>query len=137
MKLAVPIEPETGMVAEHFGHAKHIKLYDEVMGVVFTDMVESPANGHEGVCAFLEEAGVQCVLCMNLGEGARDALFEHNIGVFAGVSGPADELVVALLENRLRYTTEATCHHQGEGGCACGCDCGEDCCGDDGSGCGC
>lgn len=135
MRLAVPFVPETGMVDEHFGHAQHFKLYDEVMGVVFTDVVESPANGHEGVCAFLKDAGVECVLCMNLGEGARDALFDRNMAVFAGVSGPADDLVVALLENRLRYTSEATCHHhQGEGGCSCGCDCGDEGCG---CGCGC
>ena len=135
MRLAVPFVPETGMVDEHFGHAQHFKLYDEVMGVVFTDVVESPANGHEGVCAFLKDAGVECVLCMNLGEVARDALFDHNMAVFAGVSGPADDLVVALLENRLRYTSEATCHHhQGEGGCSCGCDCGDEGCG---CGCGC
>lgn len=135
MKLAVPFDPETGMVAQHFGHAKYLKLYDEVMGVVYTDVVESPANGHEGVCDFLSEHGVEVVMCMDLGEAARDTLFEHNIGVFAGVAGPADDLVVALLEHRLRFTTEATCHH-GEGGCDCGCDCSAEDCGD-GCGCGC
>ena len=29
MRLAVPYEPETETVAEHFGHAKWMKLYNE------------------------------------------------------------------------------------------------------------
>ena len=142
MRIAVPFDPETGMVAEHFGHAPHMKIYTEDIGVVFTDVVDSPANGHNGVCQFLKDLGVQIVLCNGLGEGARDALFENNIAVMAGVSGPADDIVIALLENRLRYSSEATCHHHhgGEDGCGCGCGCsGEDSgdgCGDDGCGCG-
>ena len=135
MRLAVPYEPETETVAEHFGHAKWMKLYNEEGTVVFTDVVESPANGHEGVCKFLKEHGVEVVLCNGLGEEARDALFEHSIAVLAGLYGKADDLVIAMLENRLRYgTPDATCHH--EGGCSCGCSCGEDGCGDD-CGCGC
>ena len=124
-------------VAEHFGHAKWMKLYNEEGTVVFTDVVESPANGHEGVCKFLKEHGVEVVLCNGLGEEARDALFEHSIAVLAGLYGKADDLVIAMLENRLRYgTPDATCHH--EGGCSCGCSCGEDGCSDDcGCGCGC
>ena len=139
MRLAVPFDPETGLVAEHFGHAPFMKFYTEDDGVVFTDVLPSPANGHFGVTQFLVENGAQVVLCCNMGEGARDALFEAGIAVLAGVMGPADELVIALLENRLRFTDEAACgcHHgggcncgecspEGEGGeCGCGCGCGE------------
>ena len=136
MRLAVPYEPETGTVAEHFSHAKWMKLYSEEGTVVFTDVVESPANGHDGVCKFLKEHGVEVVLCNGLGEEARDALFEHSIAVLAGLYGKADDLVIAMLENRLRYgTPDATCHH--EGGCSCGCSCGEDGCSDESCGCGC
>jgi predicted Fe-Mo cluster-binding NifX family protein len=138
MIIAVPFDPETGMVAEHFGHAPYMKLYSEESGVVFTDVIQSPANGHDGVCRFLAENGIKAVICANLGEGARDALFDAGIAVFAGVMGPADDIVVALLENRLRYVTEATCHHHhGEGGCSCGCGCDGDSCSDEGCGCGC
>lgn len=138
MRLAVPYDPETGMVAEHFGHAPYFKLYNEDLGIVFTDVVKSPANGHDGVCRFLKEHDIQVVLCMNLGEDARDALFESNIAVLAGLFGPADDLVVAMLENRLKYTSEPTCsHHHGEGECACGCGCAEDSCNDGDCACGC
>ena len=135
MKLAVPYEPETEMVAEHFGHAAWMKLYSEEGTVVFTDVVASPANGHEGVVRFLAELGVEVVLCNCLGEEARDTLFEHNIAVLPGVYGKADDLVIAMLENRLRFTSDATCRH--EGGCSCGCDCGDLGCGDKDCGCAC
>lgn len=135
MIIAVPYEPETGMVAEHFGHAQFMKLYTEDLGVVLTDVVASPANGHKGVCEFLQELGVKAVLCAGLGEEARDALFEAGIAVFAGVMGPADEIVIALLENRLRFVSEATCHHHSDG-CGCGCGCAGDGCEDEGCGCG-
>ena len=138
MRIAVPFDPETGMVAEHFGHAPYFKLYTEELGIVFTDVVESPANGHEGVCRFLKENDVQVVLCNLLGEGARDALFDVSIAVMAGLYGPADELVVAMLENRLKYVSGATCHHHhGEDGCVCGCSCDDGSCADGECGCGC
>ena len=61
MRIAITYDPETGMVAEHFGHAEYFKLYTEDDGVVFTDVVASPANGHSGVTAFLASQGVDAV----------------------------------------------------------------------------
>lgn len=131
MRIAVSYDPATGMVAEHFGHAEFLKLYTEDDGVVFTDVVPSPANGHDGVTAFLASQGVDVVICDNLGDGAREALFEAGIAVFPGAYGPADEIVVALLENRLIYEPDTSCGCHG--GCDCSCDDGCNC----GDGCGC
>ena len=103
MRIAVPFEPETGMIAQHFGSAETLRLYTEDDGVVFADDVASPANGAEGVADFLVEQGARIVLCYDLGEGGRDVLFERNIAVLAGLMGKADDAVIALLENRLRY----------------------------------
>ena len=136
MKLAVPIDPNTEMVAPHFWEAPHLKIYTEDMGVVFTDVVDSPANGHDGVCAFLSELGVQILLCSDMTEEARDALFEHGIAVMAGLGGPADEIVIAMLEGRLRYVSSDT-DAQPQGGCSCACDCSGGDCGTEGCGCGC
>lgn len=131
MRIAVSYDPATGMVAEHFGHAEFLKLYTEDDGVVFTDVMPSPANGHDGVTAFLASQGVDVVICDQLGEEARDALFHAEIAVFPGAYGPADEIVVALLENRLIYEPDTSCGCQG--GCDCSCDDGCSC----GDGCGC
>ena len=87
------------------------------------------------IADFLVEQGARIVLCYDLGEGGRDVLFERNIAVLAGLMGKADDAVIALLENRLRYADAA----EASGGCSCGCgghhdggscDCGETC-GDD------
>lgn len=129
MRIAVSYDPATGMVAEHFGHAPAFKLYTEDDGVVFTDVVPSPANGHDGVTAFLASQGVDVVICDQLGEETRDALFLAGIAVFPGACAPADDLVVALLENRLIYEPDTGC----DGGCGCSCDDGCNC----GDGCGC
>ena len=74
MRLAVPYEPETETVAEHFGHAKWMKLYNEEGTVVFTDVVESPANGHDGVCKFLKEHGVRTRIRGKISEGSDEIL---------------------------------------------------------------
>ena len=142
MRIAVPFEPETGMIAQHFGSAETLRLYTEDDGVVFADDVASPANGAEGVADFLVEQDARIVLCYDLGENGRDVLFERNIAVLAGLMGKADDAVIALLENRLRYAGAA----EASGGCSCGCgghhdggscDCGETCGDDCGCGCGC
>lgn len=141
MRIAVPFDPETGLIAQHFGTAGTLRLYTEDDGVIFADDVASPANGAEGVADFLVQQDARIVLCYDLGENGRDVLFERNIAVLAGLMGKADDAVIALLENRLRYagteeSDSCSCgcggHHDG-GSCDCGDTCGVDC----GCGCGC
>lgn len=137
MRIAIPIDPETEMIAEQFGTAATMRLYTEDDGVVFAEDIASPANGAAGVADFLLAQGAQIVMCYDLGEGGRDVLFERNIAVLAGLMGKADDAVIALLENRLRY---ADADDAGSCSCGCGheagsCDCGDTC--GDGCGCGC
>ena len=139
MKIAVPIEPETEMIAEQFGSAKTFRFYTEDDGVVFAEDVASPANGAEGVADFLVANGGQIVMCYDLGENGRDVLFERSIAVLAGLMGKADDAVIALLENRLRY---GNADDAGSCSCGCGheagsCDCGDTCGDSCGCGCGC
>ena len=135
MRIAVPIDPETEMIAEQFGTAGTLRIYTEDDGVIFAEDVVSPADGAEGVADFLVEKDARIVLCYDLGENGRDVLFERNIAVLAGLMGKADDAVIALLENRLRY---AGAEDTGSCSCGCGheagsCDCGDTC----DCGCGC
>ena len=135
MRIAVPIDPETEMIAEHFGTAGTRRIYTEDDGVIFAEDVVSPADGAERVADFLVEKDARIVLCYDLGENGRDVLFERNIAVLAGLMGKADDAVIALLENRLRY---AGAEDTGSCSCGCGheagsCDCGDTC----DCGCGC
>ena len=135
MRIAVPIDPETEMIAEHFGTAGTLRIYTEDDGVIFAEDVASPADGAERVADFLVEKDARIVLCYDLGENGRDVLFERNVAVLAGLMGKADDAVIALLENRLRY---AGAEDTGSCSCGCGheagsCDCGDTC----DCGCGC
>lgn len=135
MRIAVPIDPETEMIAEHFGTAGTLRIYTEDDGVIFAEDVVSPADGAERVADFLVEKDARIVLCYDLGENGRDVLFERNIAVLAGLMGKSDDAVIALLENRLRY---AGAEDTGSCSCGCGheagsCDCGDTC----DCGCGC
>ena len=140
MKIAIPIDPETEMIAEQFGAAEHFRFYTEDDGVVYAEDVASPANGVEGVADFLLEHDMRIVMYYDLGEGGRDVLFERNIAVLPGFMCKADDAVIALLENRIRYGGG-----EPDGGCSCGCgghdggscDCGDSCGDDCGCGCGC
>ena len=85
MRIAVSYDPATGMVAEHFGHAEFLKLYTEDDGVVFTDVMPSPANGHDGVTAFLASQGVDVVICDQLRGGARCVVSCGDRGISGGI----------------------------------------------------
>ena len=139
MRIAIPIVPETEMIAEQLGTAEVQRIYTEDDGVVFAEDVASPANGVAGVADFLLERDARIVMCYDLGADGRDILFERNIAVLMGLMGKADDAVIALLENRLRYggaeesgTCSCGCGHEA-GSCDCGDVCGDDC----GCGCGC
>ena len=61
-----------------------------------------------------------CPLC-GVGEGARMALAQMGVAIYAGVRGSADEAVRALLAGTLQATATATCDHHGhEHGHDCG-----------------
>ena len=64
MKIAIPIDPETEMIAEQLGAAEHFRFYTEDDGVVYAEDVASPANGVEGVADFLLEHDMRIVMCL-------------------------------------------------------------------------
>ena len=123
MKIAVTYE--NGQVFPHFGHTEQFKLYDVQDGkVVSSRIVDTNGSGHGALAGFLREAGAEALICGGIGAGARNALADAGVALYAGVAGGADEAVQALLEGRLAYSTEANCDHHGhshgEGHGACG-----------------
>ncbi len=130
MKLAVTYE--NGEVFGHFGHTEAFKVYEIAEGKVqSTQICPTNGSGHGALAGFLRELGVHALICGGMGMGARMALAEAGIVVYAGVSGNADAAVELFLQGGLNYTGEATCdhHHGGEGH-----DCGSHGCGDHGCG---
>lgn len=114
MKLAVTYD--NGTVFGHFGHTEAFKVYEIAEGKVLSAQVfPTNGSGHGALAGFLQQLGVHALICGGMGMGARMALAEAGIVVYAGVSGDADAAVAAFLSGQLNYTQEATCdHHHGE-----------------------
>lgn len=115
MKLAVTYED--GYVYGHFGHTETFKVYEITEGKVQSaQVIPTNGSGHGALAGLLAELGVHALICGGMGMGARMALAEAGIVVYAGVSGLADDAVELFLRGGLNYTSEATCdhHHGGE-----------------------
>ena len=139
MKIAVPYE--NGNVFQHFGHSEKFKIYDVENGsIIRAEIVDTNGNGHSALATFLADNGVTALICGGIGDGAKTALQEAGIDIFAGADGSADEAVNAFILGQLEYSEGECCdHHCHDDDCDCGdhdCDCGH-CHGDDGCDCGC
>ena len=119
MKIAVTYE--NGNVFQHFGHTAQFKVYTVEEGkVVSSQVVDTNGSGHGALAGFLENLGVNALICGGIGGGARFALQDADIEIYGGVSGDADEAVEALLSGTLGYNPNACCNHHHEGGHSCG-----------------
>ena len=108
MKIAVTYE--NGEIFQHFGHTEQFKVYEVENG----EIVKAE------------------VICGGIGGGAQMALAEAGIKLYGGVSGNADEAVLALINGTLGYNPDVRCdhhdHEHGEGGHTCGSHgCGNNC----------
>ncbi|HIQ81650.1 MAG TPA: NifB/NifX family molybdenum-iron cluster-binding protein [Candidatus Pullichristensenella stercorigallinarum] len=120
MRIAVTYD--NGEIFQHFGHARQFKLYDVENGAIQAErVVEGDGAGHGALAGQLRELGVDALICGGMGEGARMALAQMGVAIYAGVRGSADEAVRALLAGTLQATATATCDHHGhEHGHDCG-----------------
>lgn len=114
MKIAVTYE--NGQVFQHFGRTEQFKLYDIENGaVVASQVIGNNGIGHGALADYLHEQGVCALICGGLGGGAKIALEQAGIEVYAGATGSADQAVEAYLAGKLNYTEEANCDHHGHG----------------------
>ena len=113
MKVAVTYE--NGQIFQHFGHTEQFKIYDIQDGKVVAASLESTGgSGHGALASFLQEKGVDTLLCGGIGGGAKTALAQAGITLYGGVTGNADQAVEDLLAGKLRYDPNAVCSHHGE-----------------------
>ena len=82
MKIAVPYE--NGNVFQHFGHSEKFKIYDVENGsIIRAEIVDTNGNGHSALATFLADNGVTALICGGIGDGAKTALQEAGIDIFA------------------------------------------------------
>ncbi|MBQ9644656.1 MAG: FKBP-type peptidyl-prolyl cis-trans isomerase [Lachnospiraceae bacterium] len=132
MRIAVTYE--NGNIFQHFGHTEEFKIYKVEDGkVVSAEVIGSDGSGHSALAGFLNDKGIDVLICGGIGGGAQAALQERGIELCAGAAGDADAAVAAYLRGEL-VNTGANCDHHGEGH-HCGDD-GDNChCGDKEEGC--
>lgn len=110
MKIAVTYE--AGLVFQHFGHTACFKIYEVDEGrVLDSRVVETNGHGHGALAGFLQNQGVDTLICGGIGGGARMALQEAGIRLYGGVRGDADDAVEALLSGTLQFDPNARCSH--------------------------
>jgi len=116
MKIAVTYE--NGEIFQHFGHTEQFKLYTVENGeIVGEQVVGTNGSGHGALAGFLQNAGVDTLICGGIGGGAQEALRSAGIKLYGGVSGKADEAVAALLNGTLGFDPDVHCdHHDHEHG---------------------
>ena len=132
MKIAVTYE--NGEIFGHFGHTEQFKVYEIEEGkVVSSEVLDTNGSGHGALAGFLQNLGMDVLICGGIGMGAQMALREAGIKLFGGAGGNADKAVEAFLINELKYDPDAKCDHHGHGhseGHTCGNHgCGNDSCG--------
>ena len=121
MKLAVTYE--NGQVFQHFGHTEQFKIYTVENGAVTHQrVVDTNGSGHGALAGFLQQQGVEVLICGGIGGGAQMALAQAGITLYGGVTGSADEAVQAWLAGKLDYDPDVHCDHHdhGQEGHTCG-----------------
>ena len=120
MRIAVTYE--NGEIFQHFGHSEQFKLYDVEEGKIKGEqIVDTNGSGHGALAGFLQAAKVDALICGGIGMGARMALADAGIKLYAGVQGSADAAAKALISGTLEYDPDGHCDHHGhhhDGDCA-------------------
>lgn len=112
MRIAVTYE--SGLVFQHFGHTKQMKIYDVDNGQVTAEQVmDTNGSGHGALAGFLSGLKVDALICGGIGTGAQEALAQAGIKLYGGVTGNADEAVKALFAGSLNYNADVHCDHHG------------------------
>lgn len=120
--MQIAVTYENGEVGQHFGRTEQFKVYEISEGnIASSQVIDTNGAGHGALAGFLQEKGVEVLICGGIGMGARNALAETGIQLFPGANGNADEVVKDYLAGKLAYDPETACHHHdhehAEGGC--------------------
>ena len=119
MKIAVTYE--NGQVFQHFGHTQQFKIYTVEEGkIASSEIVDTNGSGHGALAGFLKAQDVTTLICGGIGGGARNALAEMGIELYAGAAGDADAQVESFMAGNLNYDPNTVCSHHGHhegGGC--------------------
>lgn len=119
MRIAVAYE--NGKIFQQFGYTERFEVYDVENGEIkIVTTVNTNGSGHGALADILKKIKVDSLICGGIGGGAKRALAEAKIKLYAGVTGDTREAVEALLTGTLQFNTEALHNHHGNNHDDCG-----------------
>ncbi len=124
--MIIAVTYQNGEVVGHFGHAEQFQLYTTDNTQIVSSVSLTPqGSGHGYMTSLMKEHGVNTVICTSMGEHAKEALLQAGIEIILGVSGNADEAVLAYLSGELIPSDSNECSEGccggSEEGCGGGC----------------
>jgi predicted Fe-Mo cluster-binding NifX family protein len=105
------IAADGNQVAPHFGRCERYVIVDVAKSAeVARDELENPGHEPGLLPRLLNEEGVAYVVAGGAGPRAINLMTELNIGMYAGISGPIDEVINEIATGELE-PGESTCEH--------------------------
>lgn len=121
MKIA--ITTQDGQVFQHFGKCPEFTVYTVENGnIKEKKILDAAGSGHSALAGFLQNEGVDTVICGGIGDGARKMLAAVGIQLVSCITGSIEEAAKAYLSGNLKDQGGSCAHkeHEHEGNHGCG-----------------
>ncbi len=116
MRVAVCYKTDN-TVYQHYGRAEQFMLYDiENKKVVNKEVLIVYKLVPTTVAKHLYKHNVDVIICGNIGDSAREKVYEEGMILFAGVKGNCDQVVEDFINNKLEYDPKMNTEMNGEDG---------------------
>jgi len=101
--LKVAISTDGDFVSAHFGRCPEFTILDINDGKVDKkEIIQNPGHQPGYIPQFLNQKGVQCIICGGMGARATGFFEELGIQAIVGISGKIDEVIKELLKGTLK-----------------------------------
>ncbi|MDD4212800.1 MAG: NifB/NifX family molybdenum-iron cluster-binding protein [Bacilli bacterium] len=111
MKIA--IASSQGQATSHFGYCEgFVCLTIENKEILNREWIENPGHQPGFLPKFLNEKGINCVICGGMGKSAIDLFTQYHIQVITGVTGTIDSIISDFMNEKLIITKTPCVEHQ-------------------------
>ncbi|MBU1093627.1 MAG: NifB/NifX family molybdenum-iron cluster-binding protein [Firmicutes bacterium] len=120
MKIAVA--SIKGLISEHFGHSDSFEVFTvENKMPIFVESIKNPEHKHGYLPVFLKSAGIDVVICGNIGQSAVQLMVGEGMDVFSGAKGSIEDVIEQYAQGLLvsqdlgcsghNHDHDHECHH--------------------------
>lgn len=124
MKIAVTTEND--QIFQHFGQCQVFTVFSVEEGRIKSkDVIDASKSGHSALAGFLNNSGIDVLICGGIGGGAKQMIAAEGIKLISGISGNIETMVKAYLAGQLTDMDASCTHHEHEHAheCSCGSHC--------------